>query len=168
MRSRIVSSLTLLAAFVALVSMGATNANAATEGTLNLSGSIAAACSIVVTPTAAASALDLVSGETDTNVATVSENCNDADGYTVTVETDTFGSGSARLQGPETYTADFSIKYAGSAVTFTVADTPVTVTDTTDPTDGDNDEAVLINIASAAAYVAGTYSAVLTFTIAAK
>ena len=167
MRSNLTTFLAAIVGVAALL-IGGGPAQAATEGTLNLSGSIAAACSIVVTPTAAASSLDLVAGETDTNVATVSENCNDADGYTVTVETDTFAGSSATLQGPETYQADFSIKYDGAGVTFTAADTPVTVTDSVDPTDGDNDVPVLINIASEAAYVAGTYSAVLTFTIAAK
>ena len=147
---------------------GAGTAMAAPSGTLSLSGTVDAACSISVAPTAAASSLDLVTGENDTQVATVSESCNDADGYTVAVETDSFGAGSAALQGPDSYQATFSIKYDGSPVIFTAADTPVDVTDSDDPIQGTNEMDVLINIPAEAAHVAGTYGATLTFTLAAK
>ncbi len=161
---------TLLALFAGLGTalLCAAPATAGTVGVLNLNATVEPACSIAVAPTAAASDLDVVAGEINTQVATVSESCNDAEGYTVTVETDTFGAGSAALQGPDTYQAAFSIKYNGDPVTFTAADTPVNVTDTEDPTQGANNVEVLISVPAGAAYVAGSYTAALTFTIAAK
>lgn len=60
--------------------------NAATTGTVTVNGQVPAVCAVVVAPEAGASNItDISAGDTDRLIATVTENCNDPDGYTMTV-----------------------------------------------------------------------------------
>lgn len=59
-------------------------ANAASESAqIELRGSVAVNCTIDVKPTAKATSLDIINGEQQTLVGTVTENCNSGTGYTV-------------------------------------------------------------------------------------
>ncbi len=55
-------------------------------GNVIMRGAVPATCDIIVTATPAASNIaDLSAGESNRVIATVNENCNDPDGYRVTV-----------------------------------------------------------------------------------
>ena len=69
----------------ALLTLTTTSAFAATTGSLLLQGIVAQKVSIVVTPVAVASALDLSTTQSDLKVATVNEQSNSKTGYKVTI-----------------------------------------------------------------------------------
>jgi len=58
---------------------------AANTGTIELRGSVAQNCGVVVSTLAKASALSITAGESNATVGTVQETCNVANGYTVTL-----------------------------------------------------------------------------------
>jgi hypothetical protein len=93
-------------------------ANAATVGTVTLSGKVLQACNIVVTAAAGATNIaDISAGDIDRVIATVNESCNDTNGYTVTVQ----GSHSGNHTGLflDSVSGDshpFTINYNGNAV----------------------------------------------------
>ena len=58
---------------------------AANTGTIELRGSVAQNCGVVVSTLAKASALSITGGESNATVGTVQETCNVANGYTVTL-----------------------------------------------------------------------------------
>jgi spore coat protein U-like protein len=58
---------------------------AQTSANLELQGTVAVNCTIKVTPTAKATTLDLVGGESATHVADVTETCNSPTGYDVAI-----------------------------------------------------------------------------------
>jgi hypothetical protein len=69
-------------AFAAITA--AMGAQAATDSAqLELRGSVAVNCTIEVKPTAKATSLDIINGEQQALVGTVTENCNSGTGYTV-------------------------------------------------------------------------------------
>lgn len=76
----------------------------AAAATLDISGTVAAQCAVSVTDLGAS--LDLVNGETSRNVASISETCNDPDGFTVS-----FSSSDAKLNGPTGYDVDYTVNY---------------------------------------------------------
>ncbi len=87
---------------------------------LPLQGIVAGTCTIS-TADAGAGTLDLSSSQTDLTVANVTENCSDANGYTVTIAT-TNGTTNGLLvsqdvNGANATDLSYSIKYDGSAVT---------------------------------------------------
>lgn len=57
------------------------NAQAATTADITLSGTVAQDCSVALS--SANYTVDLLNGENDSTVATVTETCNDADGYVI-------------------------------------------------------------------------------------
>jgi type 1 fimbria pilin len=137
---------------------------AATTGTLTLTGTVNGNVEIIVTPEAIASSLDLLTDATDLKVATVTEKSNTA--YTVTVQS----ANSASLTGKNAGTPDtlpYSLKYDGSAVSFS-GDT-ATITDTATQTGASGvDKDLTISYTADSSLQADTYEDVLTFTIAAK
>lgn len=68
-------------AIASVFGFAAMNANAATSADLTLTGTVAQDCSVSLDT--ASYTVDLVSGESDSTVATITEICNDADGYTI-------------------------------------------------------------------------------------
>lgn len=68
-------------AIVSILGFAAINANAATSADLTLTGSVAQDCSVSLDT--ASYTVDLLNGESDSTVATVTEVCNDADGYSI-------------------------------------------------------------------------------------
>ena len=87
---------------------------------LPVQGIVAVACTIS-TADAGAGALDLSSSQTDLTIANVTETCNDANGYSVTVATaNGTTSGvlvSQDVNGANSTDLTYSIKYDGVAVT---------------------------------------------------
>jgi hypothetical protein len=148
-------------------SLCAVTARAATTGTVTINGQVPATCAVVVTATAGASNIaDISAGDTDRQVATVNENCNDPLGYTMTVA----GTHSANHTGlfVDSVSGDsqaFTIKYNGVSV-------PVggMVTDSNAPGINLNKDVSITYAANAALTPSAgfTYNETLTFTIAAK
>ena len=78
----------------------------ASAATLDISGTVAAQCSVTVTDLGVS--LDLVNGENKKKVASISETCNDPDGYTVS-----FSSSDGLLNGPTGFNESYTIDYDG-------------------------------------------------------
>lgn len=166
--------------FVAAIVSGslllvAESASAASEGTITVSGTIDPVNNITVTATTGYNALNLAASQTDLNVATVVEENNDMDGYTVTLASANAvaaGSGQARFKGALTGNGDvvnYSIKYNAVAVTLGATTGKATVTDTTAPSaQGGDSKALAISYTGNTWLKADTYSDTLTLTIAAK
>ena len=145
-----------------------TPAFAASTGDLDLSGTVAAACDVTVTPVAGvADNLPLSSAQTDLNVGSVNETCNDADGYTVTAQS----ANSSVLQplGPtSTDSVPYTFSYGGVLVDLTTGGA-MTVTDASAPTgSGGTSSLVDISYTNPGFIEADTYTDTITFTIAAK
>lgn len=145
----------------------AVSGQSATTGTVTINGMVPAVCAVVVAPEAGAlNIADISIGDSNRLVATVTETCNDPDGYTMTV----VGTNSTNHTGlfKDTVSNDthpFTITYNNVAVASggVVTDAnapgiglarPVKITYSTDAT-----------LTPSAAF---TYQEVLTFTIAAK
>lgn len=134
-------------------------------GNLNLSGSIADAVSITVTPNATASSLNLSSTQTDTVVASVSESSNAANGYTISAKST---NGSSLVHSSDaSQTIAYTIKYgASSAVTLTTSDQVVKTQSTGGAYTGVNSSvSISYTGVSAATRKAGTYTDTITFTV---
>lgn len=151
------------AVFVLVFTAG--KAVAAQQGTVTLTGAVPMVCDITVTSEAGASNIDDISaGDTDRVIATVNENCNDPDGYTVTVAGTNSGDHTGIFREPGGDEHPFSLKYDGSPVSagmVTDADAPginldkqVMITYGTDPT-----------LVPTAGF---DYTETLTFTVASK
>lgn len=94
----------------------------ATVGVLNLTGNMPAILSIQVNATAAASALDLSTTQSDLKVATVIERSNSPAGYTVTLSSSNSGNLNNATYGNIAYTATYN------GVSVTLSSTPQTIT----------------------------------------
>lgn len=162
-----VAYLVLYAVAVVVILHASAPALAAQTGTVTINGQVPAVCDVIVTPEAAATNIaDISAGDTNLVVATVNENCNNVDGYTMTVA----GTNSSDHTGlfVDSVSGDhhpFTITYDNVAV-------PVSgvVTDMNAP--GINlDKTVRITYASDGSLTPSTgftYAETLTFTIAAK
>jgi hypothetical protein len=138
---------------------------AATQGTVTLTGRVPQACDIVVTTEAGATNIaDISAGDTDRLIATVNESCNDPQGYTVTVVGTNSGDHTGTFREPGGDEHPFTLKYDGVAVSSAI------VTDVNAP--GINlDKEVRISYGTDATLTptAGfDYAETLTFTVAAK
>jgi hypothetical protein len=138
---------------------------AATQGTVTLTGKVPQACDIVVTTEAGATNIaDISAGDTDRLIATVNESCNDPQGYTVTVVGTNSGDHTGAFREPGGDEHPFTLKYDGVAVS------SAAVTDVNAP--GINlDKEVRISYGADATLTptAGfDYAETLTFTVAAK
>ncbi len=150
-----------------LICIYITPAQAALTGTVTITGAVPTACAIIVLPAVGASSImDISLGDTNRLVATVTETCNDPDGYTVSVA----GTNSGDHTGLfiDTVSLDshpFTINYNGSSVP-----SGGVVTNTTAPGIGVSKPVRITygsdnTLTSTAAF---TYVEILTFTIAAK
>lgn len=127
----------------------------AAAATIDISGTVAAQCSVSVTDLGAS--LDLVNGETSKNVASISETCNDPDGFTVS-----FSSSDAKLNGPTGYDVDYTINYDTLAAQSLA--TAQSVSRSAPAWDSSNN--LQINLAGNAQLAAGTYTDTITISIA--
>lgn len=127
----------------------------AAAATIDISGTVAAQCSVSVTDLGAS--LDLVNGETSKNVASISETCNDPDGFTVS-----FSSSDAKLNGPTGYDVDYTINYDTLAAQS--LDTAQSVSRSAPAWDSSNN--LQVNLAGNAQLAAGTYTDTITISIA--
>jgi hypothetical protein len=167
-----------LVAAVGLLSICARPMLAADSGNITLQGTVDPVNEITVTPVAGYNSLNLASGATDQQVATINEKNNDPDGYTVTLvsaNAAAAGSSQARLKGADAQNSqvvNYSIKYGvdGSESSVTLDNTGsavVTSTSAASPQTGAN-KSLRITFSGNSWLNADTYSDTLTLTIAAK
>lgn len=155
-----------------LVATLAIGLSAATTGNLTLTGVVNGVLDITVTPEAAATGLDLVTSQTDLKVATINEKSNKSSGYTVMLESANAKSASSATPTLNSISGNgdslsYSLKYNGSAVTFTNGVATVTDSTATTSATGVNKD-LLISYVGDNSLSEGSYEDTLTFTIAAK
>lgn len=138
--------------------------NAATTGSITISGVVPKVVSITVTSVAGFNTLDLTSTQTALTVANVQEQSNDSLGYSVTI---------ASANAGKLVNGSNNIAYAAkyNNVSFTLSTTPVTVTT-------QRAQTVVVNTTKpltiaytgvpSANMMSGTYSDTLTFTVSAN
>lgn len=115
---------------------------AATTGTLLLQGTVAEVVSIVVTPEAAASTLDLSASPAALKVASVNEKSNANTGYKISVKSANNG----LLQNGSLDSLAYQISYdGGSAISPTTADQDVKTVATAGVYDDDSDVNISYN-----------------------
>lgn len=108
---------------LAVLAAGGVAHAASATGQIQLSGAVSQVCTIAVTPTAKATNLDILTGETAAVVGTVTEDCNAGNGYTVSLTSANSGKLSSTATGssPTTYTAAYD-NGTGSIATKITAD----------------------------------------------
>ncbi len=155
----------ILAAAAALLAIIPMSANAASSGSVTITGKVPVACDISVASAAGASNIaNLALGDTNRLVATVTENCNDPNGYSVSIA----GTNSSSYTGlfkdsVSNATQAFSVSYNGSSVS------SATLTDVTAPANVAKDVRITYPAnANLTGTVGFTYAETLTFTITAK
>lgn len=104
----------LIAASAVVVMSGATWAQS--TASMHISGQVGVNCTIGVKPTAKASSLDLVKGESNTQIADVIENCNNPTGYTVTLSSEMGGRLQPKFDGAEPVAYDLSYEKAEGSI----------------------------------------------------
>ena len=158
---------TIALSFVSIVMLGPVSAFAAASGNLDLSGTIAIACDVAVTPVAGvADALPFGAAAVDLNVASINESCNVPAGYDMTAQSSQSSVLTPLGVSPDTVV--YTFKYGGVLtdlstglavnVTNAVARTPA----------GGVNKAVDISYADPSGIGADTYTDTITFTITAK
>lgn len=154
----------LLAALLLLGS--STPALAADTGDLDLTGSVATVCDVVVTPVAGvADDLPLSGAQSGLVVGSVTETCNDPNGYSLSA--DSLNDSELVAVGSSTDTVPFAVTYGGAGVNLNGA--AVTIVNTTGPTGpGGVTNDVAISYADPGFIQADTYTDTITFTITAK
>jgi spore coat protein U-like protein len=134
------------------------------SGTINLTGTVAASCTVAVTPLPAAAALPLTTSGTQTvTVGNIVETCNTPNGYTVTLSgRSTLASSTSGASSAIAYTVGYngssSNSIAGSGQGFT----------RNGPNFSGTALPVAISFAGNANLVAATYSDTITITIASR
>ncbi len=154
------------AAAALLIAAGA--AQAATTGSVNLSGSVGQSCNITVSAQSIASSLDLTTTSAGTTVANVTETCNDKLGYNVSLAT-TNGTTTGLFKGPSgnTDTLAYTVTYNGVAKTFSSGSTNAT-TATARTAAGGVTKALAIAFTGSSSLNADTYTDTLTLTMTAN
>lgn len=154
-------------AFLAVLSALTATAWAQTsDATLTLSGTVSAKTEITVVAAARASNLDLVNGETGTEIATVTEISNIRTGYTVTLESGNEG----LLIGEDDDNSEavpYTLEYDGVAGSISLSDGPVVITDSSEKTPLSGVDKTLSISITGGNWNADTYRDVLTFEISA-
>ena len=155
----------LLAAGLGLLSVVPVAANAASSGSVTVTGKVPVACDISVASASGASNIaNLALGDTNRLVATVTENCNDPSGYSVSL----VGTNSSSYTGlfkdtVSNATQAFTVSYNGSTVS------SATLTDVTAPANVSKDVRITYAAnANLTGSVGFTYAETLTFAITAK
>lgn len=154
--------------FAATVAAMSFTTFAATQDTLLLEGQVGATLNISVAADANATALNITGGESDTQVAVVTEESNNLAGYKVFMSS--ANAGELRNTSDPSQLTTYQINYDGSGyITPPLAASAVEVKDsgalpvlTTDTSN------VLINVSSYALAPAGTYQDTVTFSIIAN
>jgi hypothetical protein len=152
-----------------------TQVGAATQGSIPLSGTVGTVCSITVNQQAGATTLTLTASQTNLLIATATENCNDHNGYFVTVMSRNAGTpagqGKAFLGGAVSGNPDkvpYTISYAGTTLTLD-ATGAARGKDTTFKTTGQGVTSnVTITYTGVSNLGADTYSDTITLTIGGK
>lgn len=154
----------LLAALLLLGS--STPALAASTGDLDLSGTVATVCDVVVTPVAGvADNLPLAGAQAGLVVGSVNETCNDPNGYSLSA--DSANNSALAALGTSSDSVPYAVSYGGSGINLSGA--PVTITNSSGPTGATGvDNAVAISYADPGFIEADTYVDTITFTITAK
>jgi len=147
---------------------------AADNDNIILSGTVASILSLVLTEEGSYNDLTLTANGADVDVANVVVECNDPDGYTVTMVTANGATGGlfegADAQNSETLA--YSVKYGAggseAAVTFVAGSKEVESTSARSTVGGDTRNILISWTAPGTPLSADTYSDTLTLTIAAK
>lgn len=143
------------------------NSWAASSGTLNLSGTVAAVNSVAITPNGSNNTtLDILNGVSGLglNVATVAESSNDILGYIIQLSS--INAGKLERNGTDTVNmTPYQISYDGGA--FAQPSSSPTTVKTVSSLTGltSHNSAVLIKVNAAPSAVAGSYSDTLTISI---
>lgn len=150
------------ATFAIAAAMAAAPALAAssTQGTIALTGSVDFACTVSVQD--AGATLDLVDGSSNVKVGTVTENCNNANGYTITLSSN--NSGVMVDSSDSKATAAYTVSYdtaEGQSLT-----SPVTISHDGQAFDVSHD--VTVSTPGNSKLVAGSYGDTITISILAN
>lgn len=142
------------------------SAHAASSGTLLIKGIVGLVNDIVITPTAAATTLNITGGETNTLVASVAETSNNLLGYKIQMSS--LNASKLIHTVDNTKLTSYTVSYnGGAAVTLTT--TPQTVKNVASlaalTTANSN---VNVNVTALATAVAGTYQDTITIAIVAN
>jgi hypothetical protein len=158
-----------LACGTALVFSGsiaqAANNNSAT---IPLSGTVATTCTVANNATGATTTFtDMTTGASSVLIGTITEICNDKNGYKVTLTESNYSASSPSFKGSSTNTLiPYSLSYNGSAVSFPSSTATLTPAGTQTSATG---VAKALNITFAASlYTADTYSDTITITMASQ
>lgn len=151
--------MTLLAALTAV-----STAHAASTEVLHLQGEVGLINELILTPTAAATDLDIVGGEVSRKVADVTERSNSLNGYKIML--------SSANGGYLEHTADSSRKTAytliyGSASAVSLTTTPTQILQVSGNGLVENDRDVKVNVTALPTAAAGTYADDVTISIVA-
>ena len=145
-------------------------ASAQSSGTLTIQGTVAAVANITVSPQTGYNTLNIAGGVANQNVANITEQSNDKNGYTVAMTSLNAGvSGSSLFlkdTGTGTDTVPYSLTYNGVAVSFSSGSATLTSASAKTVQAGVV-KALAVTIASSWVN-ADTYADTLTFTITGK
>lgn len=136
--------------------------NAATIGTLTLSGVVATVYSITVLPQSAATSLNITGGESNATVATVEETSNNSGGYKISLSS---ANGGKLTNGASELV--YTLSYDGGTASQPTASPTVRKTSGTLGGLTTDTSSVTISFSALPNAVGGTYSDVVTFEIAA-
>ena len=150
-----------------VISISIQSAQAASSGTLQLSGTVAAVNDLVVTANASNNtSLNILSGETAKNVASVAETSNNGSGYTISLSS--VNGGQLKHATNATKKTNYTVSYGGGSYN-QPSTTPTTVKSVSSlGALTTNTSQVLVTVTALAGAPAGTYSDTLTLTIAAN
>jgi hypothetical protein len=150
-------------ALTALIGSAAHASYGATNGTLVIAGTVPSVAEISIAAVPGASNLPLGSSVSGLKIATVSELCNDASGYTVQLSSENGGS----LKDPKgSGSLPYTLSYNGTRVVFLSGIATISDVSTTTPASGHDKD---LSISFAASSLAGaSYADTLTLTITAK
>jgi hypothetical protein len=136
--------------------------------TIPLSGTVATTCTVANNATGATTTFtDMTTGASGVLIGTVTETCNDKNGYKVTLTESNFSASSPSFKGSSTNTLiPYSLSYNGTAVNFPSSTATITPSGTQTSATG---VAKALNITFAASlYTADTYSDTITITMASQ
>ncbi len=163
--------------FIALIlvsALAAISAPGAMAGSVILSGTVSASCEAVITGFGTFSTLDLDIDSTDLKVAEVVETCNDADGYTISMQTanGTTGGQLNHSGGSSAGTIAYSIKYgvaaSEAAVAFAASESTNIADGTKTPSSGVAKVILISHTALSDFPNPGIYSDTITITLTGK
>lgn len=159
------SFITTFLAFASLA-FGGNAAVGADTGVITLSGSIGTVNEIVITQTETATNLNVLEGESDALIATVEESSNSPTGYTIYMNSVNDSNLINTENGEES--TPYTVSYDGSApMSLTTADSAVKTVASLDGLVTEESE-VLINVTPNSEAGSGTYTDLITVSIAAN